>query len=270
VPRKARFGVHEIHSSLFVTLPLISIVWSVPAKTQQTRYWRSKEGPGGKQNDQQQNQKGTELRDHCTISEEGSPKEHQKTELDHVPVVPALVLHDVQGPGNVTVTVVATKVVHALSVDPVGLSYGLVPLVGPTGKIADVHLQVPGRSSKGHSRQRPGVVACDKVRALEIVGVAPAVGDSHVTDKRQYGRERVEGRPQYREGDVLALWRWLPDFGARRRVVVVTAFRHCFQGCWVGVGGVKIFIVVGLCEVVMIVVLVLSHGHNWFYLSPTG
>ena len=43
--------------------------------------------------------------------------EHEDCQCDHVPAGGAVVLHDVEGPGHVTVAVVTAEVVHPPAVD---------------------------------------------------------------------------------------------------------------------------------------------------------
>jgi hypothetical protein len=152
------------------------------------------------------------------VVHKGSLEKYPKAQLDHVPIVSPLVLENVQRPGDVAVTVVATYIVHPLVVDPVGLENGLVPLACPAGQVPNVDLEVPGGRSKGHHRKRFRSVGLDGVGATEIVGPAHAVGNSQMPNKGQECRDRVEGRPQYAKGQV----RFVVDIA----VVVVARRRH--------------------------------------------
>mmetsp|Transcript_24962 Transcript_24962/g.54738 ORF Transcript_24962/g.54738 Transcript_24962/m.54738 type:complete len:166 (+) Transcript_24962:496-993(+) len=156
-----------------------------------------KQDSGEKQNHYHEEKKGTELLDQRIEVNKGSLKEDQKTQVDHVPIVPSLVFHGVQSPCYVAVAVVAANVVHALSVYPIGFLNRLVPLSRSAGKIANVHPKIPSRFAKGHSWQGARAVRAHVIRALEIVRMAPAIGNSHVPDEGEYCRDRVKRRPQH-------------------------------------------------------------------------
>ena len=123
------------------------------------------------------------------IIHEGPLEKDQETQIDHVPVVFSLVLHNVQGPGHVAVTVVAKEVVHPMPVDPIRLTDGLVPTVGAAREIPDVHFQIAGRPAKGHDGDGSRSVRSDRVGPPKIVGPAVAVGDSQMPDERQECRD---------------------------------------------------------------------------------
>lgn len=157
--------------------------------------FESNECPVHEQHDEQQNQKGTKLRQDRPLEvDEASLEKDQSGQLDHVPVVLSLVLQNIEGPGDVAVAIVAENIVHPLAVDLVGVSNGLVPAIRPTvWHRRSVHLEVPGRSPKGHDRDRARSIGRNRVGSPKIVGSASAVGNAEVTDEREYSRDGVEG-----------------------------------------------------------------------------
>ena len=58
--------------------------------------------------------------------------QHEYSESDHVPASAAVVLHHVDGPGDVAVAVVTAQVVHPLTVDIRGLADRSVVGLGAT------------------------------------------------------------------------------------------------------------------------------------------
>jgi len=151
------------------------------------------------------------------IIHKGSLEKHQKTQLDHVPIVPPLVFHNVESPCHMTVAIVAKEVVHAMSIDSVGLQYRFVPSFRSSRKLADdVHFEVSGGPSKRHSWQGSGTVRAHIVGSLKIVRVTPAVGDPHVPDEWEDCGDRVERRPQNGKRQIVDL-----GGGGRRRWILL-------------------------------------------------
>lgn len=144
----------------------------------------SKEFSSDQQKEQHENDKGAKLtKNGIFCIHKGSLEKEQSCQLDHVPIVSPLVFQYVQRSGNVAVTIVATNVVHPLAVDPVRLVNSLVPPVGTTLKVANVHLEIPCRWPKGHDGNGTRTIRVDVIGPPEIVGSSLAVGYSQVTDK---------------------------------------------------------------------------------------